>query len=197
MTEFARASEEEARRTMDDFLTAVFADHEQDPFAAMMRDAIPVLPDEPSQEQIDAWIELAGLVSDPSFRGRVREMVVEGERRRAASGSSPADTATQEAGQAVVARAGPALAVGIDLLRRRGAGRRRARRPLRSSGRPGRRPRVPCRAPGQLERFGDRRVERYWQLIGIVNGWPPRPSRWPAYEWLIAALRGSPTVSGR
>ncbi len=35
----------------------------------------------------------------------------------------------------------------------------------------------------------DRRVERYWQLIGIINDWPEQPSLMPAYDWLIAALQ--------
>ena len=33
------------------------------------------------------------------------------------------------------------------------------------------------------------RIERYWQLTAIINGWPPFPSPMPAFEWLIAALR--------
>ncbi len=41
----------------------------------------------------------------------------------------------------------------------------------------------------QLETFTDARVERYWQLLGIVNGRPPFPAMVPAFEWLIAALR--------
>jgi hypothetical protein len=36
--------------------------------------------------------------------------------------------------------------------------------------------------------FGDARVERYWQLLGIVNGWPAVPSMMPAYEWFMSAL---------
>jgi hypothetical protein len=36
--------------------------------------------------------------------------------------------------------------------------------------------------------FSDRRVERYWRLIGVINGWPQRPSLMPAYEWFMAAL---------
>ena len=192
MTDLARASAEEARWTMDDFLSAVCADHEQDPFAAMMREVLSVLPDEPSQEQIDAWIELAMLVSDLSFRGRVREMVVEGERRRGTAGSDQTDPATREAGQAVVDRAGAALAAGIDPASAGAApiadelAGLLARTAHRTDG-------AEYRAEllAQLERFSDQRVERYWQLVGIVNGWPPQPSRWPAYDWLIAALRSS------
>jgi hypothetical protein len=50
-------------------------------------------------------------------------------------------------------------------------------------------------APGRvaladhLATFSDRRVERYWQLLGVLNGWPQRPPTVPAFEWLIAALR--------
>jgi hypothetical protein len=32
-------------------------------------------------------------------------------------------------------------------------------------------------------------VERYWQLLGTLNGWEPRPSAVAAFEWLIGALR--------
>jgi hypothetical protein len=32
-------------------------------------------------------------------------------------------------------------------------------------------------------------AERYWQLVGVINGRPPFPPRVPAFEWLIAALR--------
>ena len=42
-----------------------------------------------------------------------------------------------------------------------------------------------------LETGTDRRAERYWQLLGIINGWPPIPSVVPAFEWVIAALRVS------
>ena len=41
----------------------------------------------------------------------------------------------------------------------------------------------------QLERFTDARVDRYWALLAVVNGWPTWPSQVPAFEWFIAALR--------
>ncbi len=37
--------------------------------------------------------------------------------------------------------------------------------------------------------FTDARVERYWQLLGVLNGWSPVPTVVPAFEWLVAALR--------
>ncbi len=41
----------------------------------------------------------------------------------------------------------------------------------------------------QLETFTDARVERYWQLLAIINGQPVPPTVVPGFEWLIAALR--------
>ena len=40
-----------------------------------------------------------------------------------------------------------------------------------------------------LQASSDQRYERYWQLLAIINGWPPAPSVTPAAEWLITALR--------
>jgi hypothetical protein len=46
----------------------------------------------------------------------------------------------------------------------------------------------------RIEAFTDRRVARYWTLVGIVNGWPQ--TRMPdadalidAWEWYGRALR--------
>jgi len=43
-----------------------------------------------------------------------------------------------------------------------------------------------------IETFTDRRVERYWELLAIMNGWPRRePQSTPAWEWLLAALHAA------
>lgn len=42
-----------------------------------------------------------------------------------------------------------------------------------------------------LETSSDRRYERYWQLLAVINGWPAQPSVMPAAEWLIKALRAT------
>ena len=39
----------------------------------------------------------------------------------------------------------------------------------------------------------DARVERYWQLLGVINGWPSSPAMSPTFDWAIAALRAHPT----
>ena len=192
MTAFAQASAEESRRIMVEFLDSVFADHEDNPFATRMRSSLPVLADQPSDAQIDAWIELAALVQDIAFRERIREMIVEGERRRADAGITETDEATQRAGQAVVDRAGAAVSDGVatdsaEALRivdevvplfAAAAGRQDGAEYRHELGQ-------------QLATFSDRRVERYWQLVGIIHGWPGQPSLMSAYEWFMAALEAS------
>lgn len=190
MTAFARASADEANRIMEDFLATVFADHEANPFMATMRSGLPVLADDPTEQQLDAWIELAALVQDSTFRARVREMVVEGERARAESGTKENDAPTQVAGQAVVDKAGAAVAAGVEPdSEAAGAVANElvalfARAASRADDATYR-----AELADQLERFSDARVERYWQLIGVINVWPAQPPMVPAYEWFIAALR--------
>ena len=43
----------------------------------------------------------------------------------------------------------------------------------------------------RIATFTDRRVERYWHLVGVLNRRPPFPSTVPAVEWLAAALRAA------
>lgn len=192
MTAFAQASAEESRRIMDEFLDSVFADHENNPFATRMRSSLPLLADQPSDAQIDAWIELAALVQDTEFRARIREMIVAGERRRADAGIADSDEATQRAAQAIVDRAGTAISDGVGTdsaealqivnevvpLFAAAAGRQDGAEYRRELSQ-------------QLATFSDHRVERYWQLVGIIHGWPAQPSLVRAYEWFMAALEAS------
>lgn len=194
LTAYARATAEESRRIMEDFLDAVFAGHADDPFAGRMRSALPVLPEQPTDRQVDAWIELATLVQDAQFRTRVAQMVSDGARQRAAQGITDADAPTQRAGQAVADRAGAAAAAGVDPRGSEAAAivdelvglfAAAAKRTDDAAYR--------VELERQLRTFSDRRVERYWQLVGVINGWPEQASLMPAYEWLIAALSSRAT----
>ena len=192
MTAFAQASGEESRRIMNEFLDSIFSDHQDNPFAQRMRTALPILPDEPSGEQVDAWVELAGLVHDAEFRVRIREMIVEGELQRAASGITEIDEASQLAGQAVVERAGTAISNGV------ASNAPEARTivnevvPLfAAAARKEDSPQYRRELAHQLAKFSDHRVERYWQLIGLINGWPVQSSLMRPYEWFMSALDAS------
>jgi DNA-binding transcriptional MerR regulator len=192
MTAFAEASADEARHIVEEFIDAVFADHESNPFAARMRAALPDLPDNPSDAQIDAWIELASLVKDESFRTTVREMIVAGEQHRETGGVSADEDGNQAAGQAVIDKGGAAIAAGITPT----AAESRAVVAALVSGFAAAAgdtdtPAYRAELLTRLEQFSDRRVDRYWRLIGIINGWPAQPDAFAAYEWLIEALRSS------
>jgi DNA-binding transcriptional MerR regulator len=179
MNDLTRLSAEERQQMIDEFVDAAFDGIDPDAqgagIAQAMRSMPAQLPDDPTTEQVEAWIELAGLVSEPSFRTRVREMATTG----AASDLTefPTDPA------AVIEQAGAALAAGVE------PGTAAAEQVLAGL--------VPADLDGRgraeladrLATFTDRRVERYWQLLGVLNGWPQRAPSVPAFEWLIAALR--------
>jgi len=73
MSKLARMSVAERRQMIDDFLAEVFVGINA---AQSQRwGAARNLPDDPSPEQVDAWAELAELVSDPDFRQRMRQVM--------------------------------------------------------------------------------------------------------------------------
>ncbi|HEV7807801.1 MAG TPA: MerR family transcriptional regulator [Solirubrobacteraceae bacterium] len=194
MHDLARLSQTERRRIVDDFLDDVLGGLDIEPdLAARMRMARPDLPDDPSVEQVEAWIELAELVADPDFRRRIRAMSERGAADRAGSPDAGERARAGAALAPVVAeRAGAALAAGID-------------------------PSCPAAAAvvdeivaafaavhgraddgayrewllGLLDTFTDARAERYWQLLAVINGWPARAATVPAWEWFGDALRAT------
>ena len=82
MHRVVQLSEDERHRLINDFIDRTFGDLDaNEDFVALLRSMRPYLPDEPTTEQVDAWIELAGLVADPGFKDRVREMATAGSTR--------------------------------------------------------------------------------------------------------------------
>jgi DNA-binding transcriptional MerR regulator len=184
MNRFAQATADERRRIITEFLDSVFDGVPADPgLVERLRSVTPELPDEPSDEQLDAWLELSELVADPDFRALLRRMST-------ASGQTPAmDGGTHEF---VVEKAGGAVAEGVD--------------PASAAARPILDDLITAMASAagrtDLDRYRDEvlaaleisvdpRPERYWQLMAIINGWPPIPAQTPAYAWLRAALRAA------
>jgi len=197
MHKLTQLSDDQRRRIIEEFVDDVFGGLDADPgVVGKMRAASPDLPDDPTDEQVQAWIELAELVADEAFRRRVREMAQRSHADRVADGETNdgADPALAvRAANAVAEQAGAALAAGID--------------PASPAARPtldelagmfaelhGREdgPEFRTWLADLLETFSDRRAERYWELLGIINGWPARPSSTPAWEWLLKGLRASP-----
>ena len=210
MSKLSQLSARERQQIIDDFVDGVFGGTGQEnpdaPAAGIargMRQLPADLPDDPSPEQVSAWVELAELVADESFRQRARSMALAGQNAAApqAQGALPAQSGAPAQGalaaqgeasgqaqpdyQETIEHAGQAAAAGVDPASLAGQavlGRIVA-------------PTTPADQRTailrQLETFTDARVERYWQLLAILNGQPVPPSVVPAFEWLIAALRAS------
>jgi DNA-binding transcriptional MerR regulator len=147
----------------------------------MIEASAPKLPENPSPEQLDAWIELADLVADPSFVQSLRESAKEvwgkfdmNAMRRASDdvmmGTKDAVLGNvapeSEAARAIVEKYGAALAAAAG-----GTFDAETRR-------------------GMHERFKrhDPRAARYWELVAKVNGTPSTASNVQEWAWIKAAV---------
>jgi DNA-binding transcriptional MerR regulator len=192
MTRIAQASTDERRRIVDEFFDSIFGDlpssPEADEFTTRMRSVSADLPDDPSDEQVDAWIELAELVREPDFRDRLREM---GQRSFAASFSGLVPTSMPEinwftslvasAMDTGVSPSSPgALPVVSSVTSRWAAAAGLADGPS-----------FRAELISQLIPAIEPRAERYWQLLAVINGWPPIPATMHRWSWFLDALRAS------
>ncbi|MEU3729300.1 MerR family transcriptional regulator [Streptomyces sp. NPDC033538] len=188
MHSLTQLSGEERRRLIDDFIDGTFGTEGTDPnAAAMVRAATPDLPDNPTTDQVAAWVRLAGMIGDDDFRARMR--------RTAGHQANQLPLAIEnEAGDELVEftrqRLAEARDAGIDPLSEEAAPvvddlvRRFAE--------------VFARDPDaefrdwmarQFEVAHDPRVDEYWRLVWIVNGWQVVAGLVPVYSWLVQALR--------
>ena len=176
MNKLARMSVAERRQMIDDFLSEVFEGLEPSPSGAARWAAAPNLPDDPSPEQVDAWVELAEMVGDRDFRQRIRQVTGYGMQLQASDELQDwSEWAQENAVAAVLRGCPPDSAEAAQVVDRvmASAPDGEARAGLLAG----------------LEAFTDPRIERYWQLTATINGWPPFPSLSRPLEWLLAALR--------
>ncbi|MBV9845151.1 MAG: MerR family transcriptional regulator, partial [Kutzneria sp.] len=82
--ELARMTEEERQRILDEFWHEVSVGLDVSDSAAWMRTVRANLPDDPTVEQVEAWIEFVELVRDRDFRTLVRRMNEANARMKAA-----------------------------------------------------------------------------------------------------------------
>ncbi|NYI06393.1 MerR family transcriptional regulator [Allostreptomyces psammosilenae] len=183
MHRLARLDANERRRIVDGFLTEVFGGLETDDrsFEEMMRASFPDLPESPTPRQVDAWVELLELVQDEGFRARTRQMAVRGAQMRAAGDEAAAREQAAHGGAMVALMDGAqqAVADGVDPSSAEGGAVLGAlmERWADAVGQEDT-PRSRTDLADEIEMFTDRRVERYWQLVGIVGGhaWPSQPA---------------------
>ncbi|WP_190215435.1 MerR family transcriptional regulator [Kitasatospora indigofera] len=192
MHKLAKLSDRERTGLINDFVDQAFEGLDVGPeFLAGLRAAVPRLPDDPTAEQVDAWVELAELVQDADFRAGVRRAAADQAESREQVGEPDQVAAARVAGL-LRERAGAARAAGVD--------------PASAAARPvvdelaDAYARLAGRADGpefrawlleRLEVAADSRYERYWHLAAVVGGQSPAPALAPAVEWLVSALRSA------
>ncbi|MGV9292976.1 helix-turn-helix domain-containing protein [Amycolatopsis sp. NPDC003676] len=176
MHELARLSARERHQLIDGFVDKIFAgvdDPDALVIAEFMREMPPQLPDDPTSAQVDAWIELAELVSDDDFQHTMRQMVLYGESgHRIDFGLNVRPLILEHAGPAVEKGIAPESEAGQAILDRI----------------------VPADFDASglldwLDLVAEPRVERYWELLSLLDNRPPGPRGVPAFAWLAAALR--------
>jgi hypothetical protein len=177
----------ERGRLLDRFWDRVTAGLPVGDAGARLRAAgTPELPADPAPEQLDAWLELA---ADEDFQRTTRANAAWG--AQAVGADFDPDAWTRRVGGAL-ALAAELRAAGVE------PGDPRAAEAVAPMARGfaellGRRDGPGFRRwlVGQLDAHTDPQAERYWQLVGIVQGRPQEEftARTADYAWLLAALR--------
>ncbi|MGW4561822.1 helix-turn-helix domain-containing protein [Streptomyces sp. NPDC004561] len=180
MNRLARLSAAERQRIVDDFVEEIFRGLDTaDPWIRERTRTLGVsLPDDPGPEQVDAWVELAELLSDPDFRAAMRRMIEYNASDRTPDTPAGASArffvrlvelvgAARERG--VAPESPEADAVLTELL---GAGTDRA---------------------AVLRRIDlGHEVARYRELAAVIKG-EPEPRRYQEeFGWVVAALKAWP-----
>lgn len=176
MNRLARLSAAERKQIIDEFKEEVFGGLDDPHLRDRMRAFSIELPDDPTPEQVDAWIELAELARDPGFRARLRTWMelntpVPGQGRPPGASIWWARQIVQtvaEARKGGVAPEGPAAAEVLSELF--GDADRAA--VLRS-----------------LEAGIEAGAEHYRRLVARVRGRDSSPDATEELEWLAQALR--------
>jgi DNA-binding transcriptional MerR regulator len=177
MNKLARLSAAERRRILQEFVDEMFhgLDTADPVIRERMRSTVVDLPEEPTPEQVDAWVELAELLQDPRFRAQMRKAA---EFNAADRGpDTPAGASmwfvrrlvqlASEARQRGIAPESPeAEAVLRDLVGDA----------------------EPAAVLERLRSMTNDRVARYRELLALVNGRGPDPAHRAEFGWVVAAL---------
>jgi len=186
MHRLAMLSERQRLLLIDDFLEASFGGVGADAaFEAIGRSMVPVLPENPSSEQTEAWVELAELSQDSDFRALVRRLAEAhaAEREAGATGPRPdigamtRDVVSPALESSVEPTSPQADAVVIALA----AHYARLVDGIESD-------ELLRRLLDRLNTVADPRRERYLQLLAVINDLPEPESLAPMIGWSIQAL---------
>lgn len=204
LTRLARLSAGERTAVIHDFVTAALGDLDVPTYRAGLLAATPDLPEQPSPEQLDAWFELAALVRTPRLHTALTRMAEYAAGHAPGGHDERAVAAARDLTDLWVRRvtaavdggimpdspaADPVVAGIVEAWLPTQAG---TADPPDGDGAPARRLLLE-----QLEVAADRDVERYWQLLCVINGWPVPASLHTPGQWLMTALRANPAPGAR
>ncbi|PWK73400.1 DNA-binding transcriptional MerR regulator [Streptomyces sp. CG 926] len=187
MHRLATLSRHEQRLLVSDFVDTVFEmGGEKVEFADLLRSVVPELPDDPTPEQVEAWVELAGLCQDEDFRAVIRRtaevQAVEPDQQDVGALQEALDRAMRERiDEAVSVGLVPAPAGGASLAGSLGSLYAHAFERADEGG-------VRRWLLARLQATADPLAERYWLLLAAVNGWPAAPALAPVHPWFTTVL---------
>ncbi|MFE6406236.1 MerR family transcriptional regulator [Streptomyces sp. NPDC057837] len=177
MNRLARLSAAERRRILEEFVDETFhgLDTADPVIRERMRSIAADLPDEPTPEQVDAWLELAEMLQDPGFRAEMRRV---------------AESNAADHGRG--SPAGASLWFSRRLVRLGAEARERGIAP----GSPEAGPVLdavlgtadPALVLDRLRSHATHRVARYRELLAVVKGTGPEAAHREEFAWVVAAL---------
>ncbi|MER6372247.1 MerR family transcriptional regulator [Streptomyces mirabilis] len=178
MNKLARLSAAERKRIMEEFVEELFhgLDSVDPAIQERMRSTAVDLPQDPTPEQVDAWVELAEMVQDPEFRAQMREVVE-----------------FNAADRDHAAAAGRSVWFSMRLLRLGTEARARGIAPespeaaalLREVLGDG----DPAAVLERMESASNDRLARYRELLSTVKGAGTPSAHRAEFGWVVAALR--------
>lgn len=185
ITAVTRLSNEERKAVIERFYDRVSKDI---PIAEewrqkMIAASTPELPENPTPEQLDAWIELAELMNDTKFIEGLRDNAKEVwgkfdmEKMRAAG-----DECAVAAAEAIAKGHGPRSPEARVVIEDYAKKLLDARHEGGTFG--------PKTMRGMRERFArqDPRASRYWELVSTMRGGPSKPSMVAEWNWIREAV---------
>jgi DNA-binding transcriptional MerR regulator len=178
MNKLARLSAAERKRIMEEFVEELFhgLDSVDPAIQERMRSIAVDLPQEPTPEQVDAWVELAEMVQDPEFRAQMRTVVefnAADQDHAAAAGRSlwfpmrMLQLATEARARGIAPESPEAAALLREVL---GDG-------------------DPAAVLERMESASNDRLARYRELLSTVKGAGTPSAHRAEFGWVVAALR--------
>ncbi|MZF86471.1 MerR family transcriptional regulator [Streptomyces sp. SID5643] len=173
----ARLSAAERRRIVEDFVDEVFhgLDTADPVIRESMRSTVADLPEEPTPEQVDAWLELAEMLRNPDFRAEMRKVAE----------FNAADRGHDTPAGASVWFSRRLVQLGADAVERGIApGSPDAAEVLSALLGDA----DPATVLTRLRSHATHRVARYRELLAVVKGAGPEAAYRAEFAWVVAAL---------